>query len=801
LYKNYKMKQILALVIILLTSFSLSAQDGVQNIKGTVVDQELELPLIGAFVELGNMQGVGATTDLDGNFIITGVPVGRHELVVSYIGYDTKVIPNVVLSSGKEFYLDILLQEQAFKMEEVTITAETQKDVTTNELTSISGRNFSLEEVTRFSGGRNDVSRLVSNYAGVSTANDSRNDIVIRGNSPTGVLWRLEGVAIPNPNHFSTLGTTGGPVSALNTNLLKNSDFLSSAFPSEYGNALSGVFDIGFRSGNKDKYEGTLQLGAFSGLEAMFEGPLNTKKSASFVVAYRHSFVELANSMGIDIGTNATPAYRDLSFKLDFAKSKLGKFSLFGIAATSDISFLANEVDATDIFAEPDSDAFAESYLGIGGLKHTIMLNNHTYVRTVLSGNVASNNFTVNRYLDSSLQEEYEYSNFDDEIQKQVLRTYINSKPNAKETFRFGVNIERQLINSEVYDRRGNADLNGDGLSDSELVRSINDDIYTYELFFHNKYILSYKTTLNIGLHGQVLSLSEQGYLEPRLGLNYQLTQKHKLSLGYGLHSQTAPLPFMLMSQFNDEGQPELINKNLDFSKTQHIVLGWDWKLGTDWRSKVELYHQRLFNVPVEETASSFSVLNYGADFGFPTVDKLVNEGSGTNYGIEFTLEKFFSKGYYTLFTGSIYDSKYKGSDGIERNTAFNNQFVFNVLAGKEFKLGTNKALTVDFKFTNAGGRYYTPVDLEQSRIYQTEMLQDDIAFSEQYDPYMRLDLKIGCSINSKKRKFSQQFYLDFQNLTNRENVFANRYNRVTNEVNTLYQSGFFPDLLYRVQF
>ena len=795
------MKTFTSLLVFTLFSLSAFSQSALQVIKGTILDQELETPLIGAFVELVDLEGVGSTTDLDGNFLISDIPAGRHELKISYIGYHSQFIPNLVVTSGKEVVIEVKLEEKSFELDQVVVTAETEKDRTNNEMTSISGRSFTLEEVTRFSGGRNDVSRLVSNYAGVSTADDSRNDIVIRGNSPTGVLWRLDGVAIPNPNHFSTLGTTGGPVSALNTNLLKNSDFLSSAFPAEYGNALSGVFDIGFRSGNKDKFETTLQLAAFSGLEVMVEGPLNKKKTSSFLLSYRHSFVQLASSLGVDIGTNATPDYRDLSFKFDFAKTKFGKLSLFGIGATSNIEFLAAETDTQDLFAESDADSKAESILGIIGIKHSLMLNDRTYLRTVFSANTAGNNFTVERYMDLDLREKMDYSNFDDKISKQIFRTYVNTKVTSKNTMRVGLNIERQFINSFASDRTNNPDLDGDGLPDEIILRDIEDDVYTYELFFHNKYKLSEKATFQVGMHGQVLSLSEKGFLEPRLGFNYDVNSSHRLSLGYGLHAQAPPLPFMLTIGPDIKGNPSLVNKNLDFTKAQHIVMGWDWKIAESWRSKVEVYHQRLFDVPVEEMASSFSVLNYGADFGFPSIGKLVNKGFGENYGIELTIEKFFSKGFYGLLTGSLYQSKYQGSDKIERNTAFNNNLVVNLLGGKEFKLNERKALTVDFKFTNAGGRYYTPVDLEASRIIEGQVLIEEEAFSLKYDPYMRIDLKVGLSINSKTKKFAQQFYLDFQNVTNRENIFAKRYNRATNEINTLYQSGFFPDLMYRVQF
>ncbi len=227
-------------IILLLQFFfllTLNAQESA--IKGWVRDNVTEQGLIGATVTVKLQAEVitGTVTDADGHFYIKGLAA--------------VTLPNVLITSGKETEMEVVMEE-GIVLEEAVIVATADKDKAINEMATISARTFSLEEVTRYSGGRNDASRLVSNFAGVAAANDNRNDIVVRGNSPAGILWRLEGIPIPNPNHFSTLGTTGGPVSALNTNLLKNSDFLTSAFPAEYGNALSGVFDVGFRSGNKD---------------------------------------------------------------------------------------------------------------------------------------------------------------------------------------------------------------------------------------------------------------------------------------------------------------------------------------------------------------------------------------------------------------------------------------------------------------------------------------------------------------------------------------------------------------------
>ena len=641
---------------------------------------------------------------------------------------------------------------------------------------------------------------------GVSTPDDSRNDIVIRGNSPSGVLWRLEGVPIPNPNHFSTLGTTGGPVSALNPNLLKNSDFITSAFPGEYGNALAGVFDLGFRSGNRDEHEFMFQLGAVSGVELMAEGPINKEKGSSYLIAGRYAFTGLATSLGIDIGTNAVPNYRDIAFKIDFGKSKLGKTTLFGIGGSSDIDFLHDEVDEEDLFAAPDEDAFAKSRFGVVGIKNNYLIDNQTYVRTILAFSTSGNDFDNFRFLNMDTDQERRilYQRADNTENRISFSSFINRKFNAKWTVRAGVLFEnfRNDINSNT--REGRPDRNEDGDPDFDNTLDFDGDANLLQVYGQTQFKLSKKWTLNGGLHAQYYNLNEQFVIEPRLGINYHLNENQTLNFGYGLHHQTQPIPIQLLEEETSTGVFEQTNRDLDFTRSNHFVVGYDVKLGNNWRGRLEAYYQTINNVPVERNPSSFSILNIGDDFGFPNdVFNLQNTGTGFNRGVELTLERFFSKGFYGLFTTTIFDSKYEGSDGIERNTAFNNGYVVNILLGREFKFKPESryTFTFDTKLTTAGGRYFTPVDLEASNLIQREVEIDALAFSERFDPYLRWDVKFGFKLNSKKRQISHQFFLDIQNVTNRENVFARRYNRQTNQVNEALQLGFFPDFLYRIQF
>ena len=785
----------LSFTALLLLCNSNFAQNSTQTIRGTVIDKQAQLNLPGASVIILNSDPIkGAISDANGKFKIMDVSPGRYDLKISYMGYKEIIQSNIVITVGKETVLDIGMEENVSSLNEVIISAG-KKNETNNELVSVSGRSFSMEEVNRYAGGRSDPARLAANFAGVSSPDDSRNDIVIRGNSPTGVLWRIEGLNIPNPNHFSTVGTTGGPVSAINTNVLKNSDFFTSAFPSEYGNANAGVFDLGFRTGNSEKREHTFQLGALTGLEAMTEGPINKAKGSSYVFAYRYSFTGVAQAIGIPIGTAATPFYQDLSFKINGGDTKFGKFTLFGLGAKSKIDFLHTKIDSTDLFANPTKDSYFTSDIGLIGLKHFIKVNDKSYFNTVIGATYNGSNYLEDNIANDIKPTERYIENKTNQIHYSI-NTSFNSKINAKLFIKTG-------IISEVINLVLNARIK-DSVSNWRQFWDFNDNTMLHQAYFQAKYRFTDKLTLNAGVHAQLLSLNNSTAVEPRIGLKYQLAEKHTLSLGYGMHSQMQPTDVYFYRTRKADGTYDLSNKNLGFTNSQHFVIGYDVLPVKDWRIKTEVYYQMLSNIPVTQIPGSYSMLNAGASFLPNDQGYLKNTGTGTNYGAELTIEKFFSKNYYVLVTGTVYESKYKGSDNIERNTAFNGNYVYNILGGKDFKVGKEKrnVISLGIKMTQAGGRYYTPVDLTTSQAAKSQVLEgDDKAFSARNPDFFRLDFKVGYTINSNSKKLSQSFSLDIQNVTNHKNVFAERYNPVTNKINTAYQIGFFPNFVYKVQF
>lgn len=772
----------------------LQAQQITQTVKGTVVDKASEKPLAGVSVTVAGLP-VGVTTDSTGSYKLLNVPVGRQRISFSSIGYKPVSIPEILVTTGKQVILDVALEESIHSLKEVSVSApRARKGMALNEFAGSSARSFSMDEVTRYAGGRNDPARLASNFAGVSSTNDSRNDIVVRGNSPTAVLWRMEGIPIPNPNHFTTLGTTGGPVSALNTNALKNSDFYTGAFPAEYGNASGAVFDLSLRAGNKDKVEKTLQFNVFSGLEAMIEGPLSKKKDgSSFLVGYRYSFAQLAQGIGLQFGTEAVPRYQDIIFNINFANSKLGKFGIFGLGGTSNIDFIGADLDSADLFADKDEDTYFKSRIGIAGIRHTIDVGRNAYIRSVLSYSYTSNKGDIYKYYDSLPDRQYITRQ---ETENTGLRfsTYLNSKISTRFTMRGGFLAEQNGLDTYLETRESR--------SAWETIRDYDGSSWLLQPYMQGRYRFTERLSLNAGLHGMYYTFNEKAAIEPRASLSYALDNTRTITVSYGLHSQLQPAPVYLYQEKLSNGTYDQSNRDLGFTKAHHYILGYDWAFAKDWRLKAEAYYQYIFNAPVEKTASGFSILNSGADFTFPEKAGLANNGTGTNTGVELTIEKFFSKGYYLLTTASLFDSKYKGSDGVERNSTFNNHSVLNVLAGKEWKLGNSgrNVFTVDIKMTYSGGRYYTPVDLTASALAGMEKLDESRYNAEQFPGYFRLDTRFGFRLNSGKRRLSQTLYLDLQNVTNRDNVFVQRYNQVQKQVGTVYQIGFFPDIMYKIQ-
>lgn len=777
-----------------------AAEQGGQTIRGSVVDAFTGSPVVGATVVVNETDPLtGSVSNDKGEFVIPGIQPGRWSFTASSLGYNVQSFNQVMVISGKETSLTFKLEEKVNELKDVIVKTSLSKEKSLNEMALVSSRTFSVEETERFAGSLGDPARMVSAFAGVVVGNDSRNDIIIRGNSPMGLLWRIDGVDVPNPNHFGSQGSTGGPVSMLNNNLLTNSDFMTGAFPAEYGNALSGVFDLNVRSGNREKYEFTGQIG-FNGFEAAVEGPLRFSKKApkgSFLLDYRYSTLQLVSKMGLDLdmGTGtAIPEYNDLTMIVDLPTRKLGRFRFFGLYGNSFIrlnrSFDVNESSthsqmgyATDFGAS----------LNVSILSHTLMLSEKTKLKSTLSWQLSGStilNDTID-YVNKNYIADY---TGDMGERMGVASTSLRHKFSASDFLTAGISV-KQLSTSF----KDSARIRG---SEQYLLLTKTENEPSLYMQSHVGWLhkFSDQLSVNAGLHHIFYNLNNESSLEPRTALQWQIDKHHMLSLGYGLHSQMQPRSVYFYKEYDENTNTySEKNRNLQFSKSNQLVLGYNWFSGKDFRIKSELYYQHLYKVPVSTSAGEFSMLNAGSGYYIERYNGLVNEGKGRNYGAELTVEKFLSKGYYMMLTLSLYDSKYQGHDRIWRNTAFNSNFAANLLTGYEWKIGKNNYLTFDVRTVCSGGMRYIPIDLDASIAAGEQVFDYSKAYVNKYKNYFRADLRIGYKQNHGK--YSQEWGLDLQNVTNHQNLYAEQYNPTLKETGIIYQQGFAPMMLYRINF
>ena len=771
------------------------APTATQTIRGTVRDAGAKAPLIGATVMvLDAGPALGATADADGRFRLPGVPVGRVRLRVSSIGYEELQINEVTVTAGKETVLDLALTERLTKLDEVTVTYRRSEDrtVANNEMATVSARPFSPLEANRYAGALGDPARMAQNFAGVSSANDTRNDIVVRGNSPASLLWRLDGVNIPNPNHFGAQGTTGGPVSMLNNNLLAKSDFLTGAFPAEYANALGSVFDLRLRKGNDERREFLGQVG-FNGVELGMEGPFSKTSKASYLVNYRYSLFSLLKAVGYQIA--GTPEYQDFTAKVDVPVGTRGTFSAWTIAGRSNITFLGRDVDSTkaDAYGNENTNGRPRFGTGMAAASYEHRFSDRTVGRVVFSASRSTQRFNQDtiRYANGR-RVLAEIPNFAADLTQDKLSGNLSlaHKLSARDRVSGGLIVDALHYNyftANLYPT-------------PRTLRDADGGTALVQLYGQWKHRFSDRLTLNAGVSALRLALNSSAAVEPRLGLQYQATPGSTLSLAYGLHSALQPLLTYFTQTRGANGTYARTNQNLGFTRSHHLVLGYDRQLSDNVRLRLEGYHQWIFDAPVDRASSYYSALTEGVGFVASNRGNLVNAGTGRNYGLELTLERAFAQGYYFLLTTSLFEANYRGSDRVTRNSPFNTHYAANALVGREFRLGQRgNVFTLSLKGAITGGRYVTPLNLEASRAAGQAVYQFDRAFSEQQPRYFRADVKLGYKIN--RARLTHELAFDLQNITNNQNIFQQAYNPRTNQIGTAYQQGFLPVPFYRLTF
>ena len=753
--------------------------------RGTVCDNASSQPIAFATVVVLNANPpVGSTTDEAGNFKITGLPLGRYDVRVTTIGYEPALIREVIVGSARETFLSVSLKEDSRQLTEVVIRPNDTKALPLNPMSTVSSRMLSMEEASRYAGGFDDLARLASSFAGVAS-NNGENGIVVRGNNPKFLQWKMEGVEIPNPNHFADLSSFGGgALTALSSQLVANSDFMTGAFPAEYGNALSGVFDIFMRNGNNQKYEHTFQIGII-GIDAASEGPISKKSGSSYLFNYRYSTLGLV--MPLMPKTTDGVTYQDLSFKLNFPTKKAGTFTFWGIGLM-DHSGATEKRDSTLWVYDSDKEnQDANQFMASAGLTHKMLLNRKSFIRTSLAGTVSGIEFATDR-LDRSYALN-PYSNISTLNGNVVLSSFINTKFTVRHTNKTGFVYTNMLYDMQL-ERAVQPNMPMQTLVKEQGSSSL------ISAFTNSSIRLNEQLNLNVGLNSQVFTLNGNYTVEPRLGLKWQYLPNQSIGLAYGAHSRLERLNYYFTK--DKANNDALYNKNMDFTKANHYVLSHDWSINEFLHLRTELYFQQLYDVPVIAD-SSYSFLNLQADWFFN--HQLENTGKGRNYGMDLSLEKFMSQGYYYMFTASLFQSQYQGGDGIWRNTRYNRNYLFNLLVGKEWQMGNShqNVLSANIRLSYQGGDRYSPVKMVESIAQHRAVYDETKAFSKQLAPSVLAHFTMSYTIN--KAKTAHEFALKVINMTQQRDFYGFKYNYVTREIDENSKVIFIPNISYKLGF
>ena len=785
-----------AMTMLLLCPSGMRAQDTTtgqinqttQTIRGQVCDVASGEPMIGVTITVENGTTMATVTDVDGNFAIKEVPVGRHSVRASFIGYEPVLLKEQLVSSGKELVLNIRMRERISELGEVVIKPRVNKQQPLNEMAQMGARMFSVEEASRYAGGMADPARTASMFAGVATGG-ATNGISIHGNSPQMLQWRIEGVEVNNPNHFAEITEAGGGVfTSLNGTVLANSDFLTGAMPAEYGNALSGAFDMKMRSGNNTKYEHAIQVGTL-GVDFASEGPLGKGSKASYLVNYRYSFLEIAKKLHAINMENETLDYQDLSFKLNMPTKKAGTFAVWFTGLIDNYENKVPDVSEWETLWDMN-DSWSRQRNCALGVNHTYCFKTGGTLHSSVAYTGAYRKLGVNDYdAKMNMMPEIDGRNSQWNV---IISAQHQHKFSSRYTMQNG--FEHQHLDFHtwldyihetggplyrVYESEGNTGLT--------------------RLYTNHKMALSSRLSTVAGVNVMWFNLNNQWLVEPRVSVQYKTSPSSTLSFAYALNSRKESTDtYFVVSTNTQHPSP---NTNLGLIRSHHISASFSQRLGENAMLKIEPYWQWLFDVPVED-GTTYSILNHRKFFQDRA---LVNEGAGRNYGIDLTLERYLKDGFYGMLTATLFKSEYRDAQGEWHHSRHDRGYITNILGGKEWMVGKahKNVFGINGRLTMMGGDRYTPIPAGTT--FKNIMKRPDksIPEDEGADPFSEeKGMNVGYAFSLKytinKRHTSHHFILEYlQMKTFQGQTFDIR----THEIVDKFTSLTFPNVAYRVEF
>jgi hypothetical protein len=779
-----------AAIAMLLLPSVMKAQTGqinqtVQTVRGQVCDVASGEPMIGVTITVENGITLATVSDVDGNFVINNVPVGRHSVRATYIGYEPVLLKEQLVSSGKELVLTLRMRESISELGEVVIKPRVNKQQPLNEMAQVGARMFSVEEATRYAGGMADPARTASMFAGVATGG-ATNGISIHGNSPQMLQWRVEGVEVPNPNHFAEITEAGGGVfTSLNGTVLANSDFLTGAMPAEFGNALSGAFDMKMRVGNNTKYEHAVQVGTL-GVDFASEGPLGKNTKASYLVNYRYSFLEIAKKLHAINMENETLDYQDLSFKLNMPTKKAGTFAVWFTGLIDNYENKVPDVSEWETLWDMN-DSWSRQRNCAVGLNHSYRFRSGGSLHSSVAFTGSYRKLGVNDY-DTKMNMMPEMAGRNSQWNV-IISTQHQHKFSSRYTMQNG--FEHQHLDFHtwmdyIHETGGPLYRVHDSEGNTGLTR----------LYTNHKVALSSRLSTVAGVNVMWFNLNNQWLVEPRISLQYKTSPSSTLSVAYAMNSrkETTDTYFVLM----DGKYP---NEDLGLTRSHHISASFAQRLGENAMLKIEPYWQWLFDVPIEQ-GTTYSILNHRKFFQDRA---LVNEGAGRNYGVDLTLERYLKDGLYGMITATLFKSDYRDAQGQWHHSRHDRRYITNILGGKEWMIGKARknVFGINGRLTMMGGDRYTPIP--EGITFEKVMKRPDksIPEDEGMDPFTKQKgMNIGYAFSVKytinKRHTSHHFILEYLQM---KTFQGQTFDLRTHEIVDNFTSLTFPNIAYRVEF
>ena len=802
-----------ALAVALFLAMKVQAQDvqTVQTVRGQVCDVASGEPMVGVTITVENGITLGTISDAEGNFVINNVPVGRHSVRATYIGYEPVLLKEQLVTSGKELVLNLKMTESLSTLQEVVVKPHVNKQMPLNEMAQVGARMFSVEEATRYAGGMADPARTASMFAGVATGG-ATNGISIHGNSPQMLQWRVEGVEVNNPNHFAEITEAGGGVfTSLNGTVLANSDFMTGAMPAEYGNALSGAFDMKMRVGNNTKHEHAIQVGTL-GVDFASEGPLGKNTKASYLVNYRYSFLEIAKKLHAINMENETLDYQDLSFKLNFPTVSAGTFAVWFTGLIDRYENKAPDPSEWETLWD-QNDSWSNQKSWAGGLTHTYRFHS--------GGTLTSNVAFTGAYQKLGINDYDELmTKMPDMMGRSlswnvVISTQHKHKFSSRYTMLNGFEHRHMQFNTWL-----------------DFIKEIGGPLYrVYEsdgntgltrLYTNHKVALTQRLSTVAGINLMWFNLNNQLLVEPRISLQYKTSPSSTVSLAYALNSRkestdtyfvkASPSPSQgggvetqnPTTYSNQTSLPSMglkeANSSLGLTRSHHLSASFAQRLGENAMLKIEPYWQYVFDVPVE-LGTNYSIINHNL---FYQDRVLVNEGAGRNYGIDFTLERYLKDGLYGMLTATLFKSEYRDAQGEWHHSRHDRCYITNILGGKEWMTGKShkNVFGINGRLTLMGGDRYTP--MAPGTTYDDVAMRPDRSipqdgsnpFSQQKGMNIGYAFSVKYTIN--KHHTSHNFILEYLQM---RSFHGQTFDIRTHELVDKYTSLTFPNIAYRVEF